>query len=135
LALDAQHHVLFASCRAPQNMVILSADDGKILATLPIGAGTDGAVFNPATMEAFSSQTDGTLTVVKENSPTDFAIEQTVQTMPTAKTLTLDSKTGHILLTAAEFGPPPSGAPAGQPGRPARGPMVPGSFSILVVGK
>lgn len=135
LALDAQHHILFASCRAPQNMVVLNADDGKILATLPIGLGTDGAVFNPKTMEAFSSQTDGTLTVVKENSPTDFASEQTVQTMPTGKTLTLDSKTGHILVTAAEFGPPPANAPTGAPGRPARGPMVPGSFSILVVGK
>jgi len=134
LAIDVQHHVLFASCRNPQNMVILNADDGKILATLPIGAGTDGALFNPATMEAFSSQTDGTLTVVKENSPTSFEVEQNLTTMPTAKTSALDSKTGHIYLTAAEFGPPPAGA-TGQPGRPARGPMVPGSFSILVVGK
>lgn len=135
LAIDTEHHILFATCRAPQAMVILSADDGRIITTLPIGLGTDGAVFNPATMEAFSSQTDGTLTVVKENSPTSFEVEQNVTTMPTAKTLTLDKKTNHILLTAAQFGPPPADAPTGQPGRPARGPMVAGSFSILVVGK
>ena len=86
-------------------------------------------------MEAFSSQTDGTLTVVKENSPTSFVVEQNVTTMPSAKTLTLDKKTNHILLIAAEFGPPPADAPTGQAGRPARGPMVAGSFSILMVGK
>src|SRR5205807_7602611 len=103
--MDARNHVLFAACRNPQNMVVLNADNGKILATLPIGRGTDGAVFNPATMEAFSSNVDGTLTVVKENSPTSFAIAQTLQTMPSAKTLTLDSKTGHVLLMGAEFPP------------------------------
>lgn len=134
LALDVKNHILFAACRSPQTMVILNADNGKIITTLPIGAGTDGAVFNPATMEAFSSQTDGTLTVIKENSPTSFVVEQNLTTMPSAKTLTLDSKTNHILLIAAEFGPPPA-APPEPGGRPARGPMVPGSFSILVVGK
>ena len=117
-------------------MVILNSDNGNIITTLPIGVGTDGAVFNPNTMEAFSSQGDGTLTVVKENSPTSFVVEQTVQTMASAKTLTLDTKTGHILLIAAEYGPPPAAPPAGTPpGRPARGQMVPDSFSILMVSK
>ena len=60
---------------------------------------------------------NGTLTVIKENSPTSFEVEQTVSTMPTAKTLTLDTKTNHILLIAAEFAPAPADAPAGQPGR------------------
>jgi len=133
LAFDVKNHILFASCHDPQNMVILSSDDGKIITTLPIGNGTDGATFNPNTMEAFSSQRDGTLTVIKENSPTNFVVEQNVQTMPSAKTLTLDSKTNHILLIAAQFGPPPTPAPTG--GRPSRGPMLPDSFSILVVGK
>jgi DNA-binding beta-propeller fold protein YncE len=133
LAFDVKNHILFASCHDPQNMVILSSDDGKIITTLPIGNGTDGATFNPNTMEAFSSQRDGTLTVIKENSPTSFVVEQNVQTMPSAKTLTLDTKTNHILLIAAEFGPPPNPPPAG--GRPGRGPMLPDSFSILVVGK
>ncbi len=133
LALDAKNHILFAACRNPQNMVILNADDGKILDALPIGQGTDGAAFNPETMEAFSSQRDGTLTVIKEKSKTTFAVEQTVQTMPSAKTLTLDSKTGHILLIAAEYGAPPS--PPKEGGRAGRGPMIPDSFSIIVVGK
>ncbi|MGH9729478.1 MAG: YncE family protein [Candidatus Acidiferrales bacterium] len=133
LAFDVKNHILFAACHNPQTMVILNSDDGKIITTLPIGMGTDGAVFNPDTMEAFSSQRDGTLTVIKENSPTDFAVEQTVKTMPWAKTLTLDSKTGHIFLIAAEFTPPP--APPAAGGRRSRGQMVPGSFSILEVGK
>jgi DNA-binding beta-propeller fold protein YncE len=133
LAMDVKNRILFAACRNPANMVVLSADDGKILTTLPIGSGTDGAGFNPSTMEAFSSQGDGTLTIVKENSPTNFAVEQTVQTMTAAKTSTLDSKTNRILLIGAEFGP--STAPAQPGGRPVRGPLVPDSFSILVVGK
>jgi DNA-binding beta-propeller fold protein YncE len=132
LAMDTKNHILFAACRNPQNMVILTAE-GKILTTLPIGAGTDGATFNQKTMEAFSSQRDGTLTVVKEKSPTDFEVEQTVQTMPSAKTLTLDSKTGHIFLIAAEYSAPPTPPPAG--GRGGRGQMVAGSFTILEVGK
>lgn len=136
LAFDVKNHILFAGCRNPANMVILNSDNGNIITTLPIGVGTDGAVFNPTTMEAFSSQGDGTLTVVKENSPTSFVVEQTVQTMVSAKTLTLDSKTGHVLLIAAEYGPPPAAPPAGAPpGRPARGQMMPDSFSILMVSK
>ena len=133
LAMDVKNNILFAACRSPQTMVILNAGDGKILDTLPIGAGTDGAVFNPKTMEAFSSQGgDGTLTIVKENSPTSFVVEQTLQTLPRAKTLTLDSKTNRLLLITAEFTPAPAPPPGGRPGR---GQMVPDSFSILVVGK
>jgi DNA-binding beta-propeller fold protein YncE len=128
LAMDVKNQILFAACRNPQTMVILKAADGTILDTLPIGAGTDGAAFNPATMEAFSSQGDGTLTIIKENSPSSFAVEQNLKTMPGAKTLTFDPKTNHILLIAAEFGAPPAG------GR-GRGQMVPDSFTILVVGK
>src|SRR5271155_4377966 len=105
LAIDVKNNILFASCRSPQTMVILNAGDGKILETLPIGGGSDGAVFNPKTMEAFSSQGDGTLTIVKENSPTSFVVEQTLQTAPRAKVCTLDTKTGHILSITAEYGP------------------------------
>ncbi len=132
LALDAKNSILFAACRDPQTMVILRATDGKVITTVPIGNGCDGAVFNPVTMEAFSSQRDGTLSVIKENSPTNFVLEQTVQTMPNAKTLTLDKKTNRILLIGAEFGPPPTPPP---PGGRGRGQIVPGSFSVLVVGK
>jgi DNA-binding beta-propeller fold protein YncE len=132
LAMDVKNNILFATCRDPQTMVILNAADGKIIDTLPIGAGTDGAVFNPKTMEAFSSQGDGTLTIIKESSPTSFAVEQTLQTMPHAKTLTLDKKTNRLLLIAAEFTPPPAPV-AGQ--RPGRGQVIPDTFSILVIGK
>ena len=133
LAFDVKNHILFAACRNPATMVMLNADDGKIIATVPVGAGTDGATFNPTTMEAFSSQGDGTLTVVKEESPTKFSVTQNVQTMVSAKTLTLDRKTNRILLIAAEFGP--SAPPATPGGRVVRGPMVLGSFSIISVAK
>jgi hypothetical protein len=133
LALDNKNHILFASCRNPANMVILNAQDGKIITTLPIGNGSDGASFNPRTMEAFSSQVDGTLTIVKENSPTSFEVEQTLPTMTGARTSALDTKTGHIILIGAEFGPP---TPPAQPGgRGGRGQLLPGSFTILMVGK
>jgi DNA-binding beta-propeller fold protein YncE len=139
LAFDVKNHVLFASCHDPAVMVILNSDNGNIITTLPIGQGTDGATFNPATLEAFSSNSDGTLTIIKENSPTSFVVEQNLKTMTRAKTLTLDSKTNHILLIAAESAPPPAppaGAPPPAGGRGGRGgAMVPGSFTILVVGK
>jgi DNA-binding beta-propeller fold protein YncE len=139
LALDAKNNILFAACRDKNDMVILSATDGHIIADLPIGQGCDGATFNPDTMEAFSSQGDGTLTVIKEKSPTSFAVEQTVKTPVGAKTLTLDTRTGHILLITAEYGPAPAPAAVASavsgPGRGRRGPMLPGSFSIIVVGK
>jgi len=136
LAMDVKNNILFVACRNPATMVIMNAADGKIITTLPLGAGTDGAVFNPKTMEAFSSQGDGTLTVIKENSPTSFVVEQTVKTPVRAKTLTLDSKTDHILLITAEFAPPPAPAtPPAPGGRGGRGVMVPDSFSIVVVGK
>ena len=154
LALDAKNKILFAACRDKNNMIILSATDGHIITDLPTGVGCDGVTFNPATMEAFSSQGDGTITVVKENSPTDFAVEQTVFTPQRAKTITLDTKTGNLFLITAEYGPapaapaapptgltagapPPSGAPEGRPAfmRGPRPPMIPHSFQILVVGK
>jgi len=138
LAMDAKNNILFAACRMPANMVILSATDGKIITTLPINGGTDCALFNPNTMEAFSSHGDGTLVVIKENSPTSFAVEQVVQTMTGARTSTLDSKTNRVITMASETTPPPAPAPGAPPpgGRGGgRGQIVPGSFSIIVVSK
>jgi DNA-binding beta-propeller fold protein YncE len=136
LAIDAKNGILFAACRDKKNMIILSAKDGHIITDLPIGVGCDGAVFNPATMETFSSQGDGTLTVIKENSPTSFVVEQTVTTPARAKTITLDAKTGKLFLITAEYGPPPTPATPPAPGaRPARAAMIPDSFSIVTVGK
>jgi DNA-binding beta-propeller fold protein YncE len=136
LAFDAKNHVLFAYYRQPTpTVVIVNADNGNLIATLPTGMGVDTVAFNPATMEAISAEYAGSMTFIKENSPTSFVVEQTLQTMVGAKTLALDTKTNHLLTMAAEFGPPPPDAPSGPAGRPARGPMVPGSFSILMVGK
>jgi hypothetical protein len=73
--------------------------------------------------------------VIKENSPTSFVVEQDLTTMPSAKTLTLDAKTNHILSIAATFDPPQPGTPPLSNGRVARGPMVAGSFSLLMIGK
>jgi DNA-binding beta-propeller fold protein YncE len=141
LGFDAKNHILFASCHN-NVMAIASSTDGKVLTTLPIGQGTDGALFNPSTMEAFSSNGDGTLSIIKENSPTSFVVEQDVATQSGARTSSLDSKTGRVFLITAEFGPPPAPAtppatpPAGGGGRGGRrGPMLPDSFTILVAGK
>ena len=140
LALDGKNNVLFAACARSGNplaqqpiMVILSALDGRILANLPLAGGSDGAVFNPATMEAFSTHGNGTMTVVKENSPTSFEVEQNLQTMNFARTVTFDSKTQHLLTMSVERGPAPPPPPNG--GRGAQGTPVPGSFTILVIGK
>jgi DNA-binding beta-propeller fold protein YncE len=133
LAIDLKNHILFAACREPQTMVMLNASDGKIIDALPIGSGVDSAIFNPKTMETYSAQVDGTLTIVKEKSPTSFVVEQTVETKPSAKQMVWDSKTNRILLVAADYGSAPAPATAGGPA--GRGPMVPDSFSVLVVSK
>ena len=156
LALDVKNSILFAACAGvgpapargsapappppagapgPQAFVIMSAKDGKILARLPLPGGSDGAAFNPSTMEAFATLGNGKLTVVKENSPTSFEVEQTLDTMNGARTVAFDSKTGRIFTMADErmpAPPPPPGAPAGRGGR---GPAVPGSFTIVMIGK
>jgi DNA-binding beta-propeller fold protein YncE len=141
LGLDAKNHILFAMCRNPQTCVVMNADDGKIITTLPIGKGSDGGGFNPVTMEAFSSQGDGTLTIIKENSPSSFEVEQTVQTKPRAKTCTLDARSNHIILITTEPAPAAANAAApaasaqsatGQRGGRNAGPAF---LDILVVGR
>ena len=167
LALDVKNQILFAACSAvgaapargtpgqpppaaaapdpnakpPQTFVILSAKDGKILARLPLAGSSDGAAFNPATMEAFSSQGNGTMTIVKEKSPTSFEVEQDLKTWRSngARTLAFDSKTGRLFAMASETGPPPPPPPAGTTppagGRGGgRGAAIPGSFTIIMVG-
>ena len=148
LGFDAKNHILFAMCHDPQTCVVLNADDGKILATLPIGRGTDGGGFNPNTMEAFSSQGDGTLTLIKETSPTSFEVEQTVQTKSRAKTCTLDTKRDQIIVITTEPTPatgsqaaettPPAGGDqpgGGKKGGKKGGGGGPGMLDILVVGR
>ena len=114
-------------------MVVLNATDGKILANLSLTGGSDGAVFNPATMEALSTYGNATLTVVKGKSPTEFEVEQNLQTMDGARTVTLNTKTGHILTMSQERGPTPATPQPG--GRGGRAPAIPGSFTIVMVEK
>jgi DNA-binding beta-propeller fold protein YncE len=142
LALDVKNQVLFAACSRSGNpaaqpprpmMVILSAADGKILTSLPLAGSSDGAVFNPKTREAFSTQGNGTMTIVKEKNPTTFVVEQNLQTMNGARTVTFDRKTGHLFTMSQERGPAPPPPPGG--GRPPQGTPVPGSFTILKIGK
>jgi DNA-binding beta-propeller fold protein YncE len=140
LALDNKSHVLFAACARSGNppdpmkpqMVILNATDGKILATLPLAGGSDGAAFNPETKEAFSSHGNGTMTVVKETSPTTFEVEENLQTINFARTNAFDSRTGHLFVMAEERGPAPPTPPGGRAGR---GAAIPGTFTILMIGK
>ena len=138
MGLDAKNRRIFCCC-GNAKMVVLDADSGKILATLPTADGTDAGTFNPDTLEAFSSNGSGTLTVVKESDPNTFAVEQNVQTAQGARTCALDAKTGNIILVTAKFqkAAAATSQPTGENGRPRRQRPrpVPGSFMILVVGK
>jgi DNA-binding beta-propeller fold protein YncE len=157
LALDAKNQILFAACsvigppgtppasdpnaKPPQTFVILSAKDGRILARLPLAGSSDGAVFNPSTMEAFSTQGNGTMTIVKEKSPKMFEAAQDLKTWPSlgARTVAFDSKTNRLFAMASEVAapsPPAPGTPPPAGGRGAgRGAAIPGSFTIIMVGK
>lgn len=121
LAIDTKNHILFAMCRGGADgtptCVVLSAVDGKIVTTLPLAGSSDGAAFNPRTMEAFSSHGNGTLSVIKENGPTEFALEETVQTKAGAKTCTVDTNTDHVIVITREMIPAPgASASAAAPG-------------------
>lgn len=131
LAIDRKHRRLFSVC-GNKLMAVVNADNGKIITTLPIGAGTDAAAFDPETGFAFSSNGEGTLTVVHEDSPDKFTVIENVPTQARARTMTLDMKTHQVFLVTAEFGPAPA-ATAQQP-RP-RAPIVPGTFTLLVLSR
>ena len=131
LAIDAPHHRLFSVC-GNKHMVVVDDRDGRLVATLPIGEGPDAAAFDPDGQLAFSSNGDGTLTVVHESSPDAFEVVQTVKTQPSARTMALDPRTHNIYLVAARFGERPPATPEMPRPRP---PVLPGSFTVLVVGR
>ena len=135
LGLDVKNHILFAMCAEPSVCVVVDADKGTVLATVPIGNGTDGGGFNPNTMEAFSSQRDGTLSIIKENSPTSFEVEQTVQTKPGCKTSSLDPKTNRIVLICTERAPQPGSSTPPEGSGERRGRGGPGNLDVLWVGR
>ncbi len=132
LAIDRTHHLLF-SVAGNKKMIVSDYEAGKVVAEVPIGEGPDAAGFDPETQYAFSSNgRDGTLTVVHEDAPDKFTVVDNVKTQMSARTMSLDPKTHRIYLSAAEFGPAPE--PTADHPRP-RPPMIPGSFTILILGR
>jgi DNA-binding beta-propeller fold protein YncE len=135
LAMDTAHRRLFSVC-GNQKMIILDADDGHVVATPTIGNGPDAALFDPKTQMAYSSNgRDGTLTMIHEDTPDQFSVAANVPTQMGARTMALDAKTSRVFLATAEFGPPPAGGEQNGAGGRQRRAMVPGSFTILVVGE
>jgi DNA-binding beta-propeller fold protein YncE len=131
MAIDREHRRLFIGCHN-QMMAVMNADTGQVITTLPICQGVDANRFDPETRLAFSSNGDGTLTIVHEDSPDKFTEVDSVPTQRGARTMALDRKTHRVFLVTAEFGPPP--APTAE--RPHPWPtVVPDSFTLLVFGK
>lgn len=131
LAMDVAHRRLFSVCQN-NNMVVTDADSGKPVASVPIGEGPDAAGFDPQRQLVFSSNGEsGTLTVVHEDSADHYSVLANVPTQKSARTMALNPG-GDIYLSAAQFGPRPKPGADNPRGRP---PLVPGSFTILVVGR
>jgi len=124
MAIDTTHKRLFSGCRSGV-MAVSDHKAGKVVATVPIGTGVDGAGYDPASSNAFASNADGTLTIIHQDSPDSYRVVQTLATMPLSRNMGIDPTTHAIYLAGAKFGPAPSGR-----GRP---PMERGSFVILVV--
>lgn len=127
LAIDVAHQRLF-TVGSNKLMAVVDAKTGKILTTLPIGEGCDGAAFDPGIGHAYASNGEGTLTVVRSEKDA-FKVVGTIPTKKGARTMVVNEKTHRIYLPAAEYGP----APEPKPGQHSRPPMVPGSFQILMV--
>ena len=132
IALDRKNHRVFSACHNKM-MSVLDTVTGKVIATVPIGTGVDGGGFDPEAGFAFSSNGEGTLTISSETASGKFEVAQTVATQKSARTMAIDLKTHNVYLPAAEFGPVPEPKREGE--KRQRPPVIPGSFSILVVGK
>jgi YVTN family beta-propeller protein len=126
LAIDAAHHHLFSGCRN-RLMAISDAAAGKLMTTVPIGAGVDANAYDASMNLAFSSNGDGTLTVVGQEGSGKFVVAQTAQTAPSARTMALDPVTHRVYTVAAKFGTPAAGQ--------RRPPVLPGSFEMLVLAR
>ncbi len=132
IAMDKKTHRLFSASRASQLMMILDADNGKIVAQLPIGKGVDGAGFDDVSKLIYSSNGDGTLTVIKEFSKDKFSVLDNIKTEQGARTMTFDSKTKHVFTTTPQFGATPAATTENPRPRPA---ILPGTFMLLEYGK
>ena len=125
MAVDTAHHRLFSGCRSGV-MAISDYQAGKVVATVPIGTGVDGAGYDPATGDAFAANADGTLTVIHQDSPDQYHVVQTLQTGEAARNMGLDAVNHCVYVVTAKFGPTPAS------GR-GRGPVLPGTFTLLVI--
>ena len=128
LAMDVQQNRLF-SVGGNKLAAVVDATSGRVLATLPIGAGTDGIAFDPGTGCAYASNGEGTLTVIRQTGPASYEVAATIPTRPGARTIVANPRTHVLYLPTAEFAPVPKDAKPGT--RPA---MLPGSFQLLEVG-
>jgi DNA-binding beta-propeller fold protein YncE len=126
MAIDTAHHRLFSGCRSGV-LAISDYQAGKVVATVPIGAGVDGAGFDPASGDAFASNADGTLTVVHQDSPDSYRVIQTVETPQASRNMGLDPTNHRIFVAAAKFGEAAGGR--------GRRPVLPDTFELLVVEK
>jgi DNA-binding beta-propeller fold protein YncE len=131
LAIDSKHRRLFVGC-GNKLMAVVDADSGKVVTTLPIGAGVDADRFDPETGYAFASTGSGVLSIIHEDSPDKFSFVEDVPTQQGARTMALDPKTHQVFLVTAQFAPP--AAPTADNPHPRPG-IVPDSFVVLVFGK
>lgn len=127
LAIDRVHQRLFAGC-SNKTMAVVDMRTGKVVASPAVGAGVDAAGFDPATQLAFTSNGEGTITVVHEDTPDKYTVVETVPTQRGARTMAVNPKTHRLYTVTAEFGPAP--APTADRPRP-RPPMIPGTFVVL----
>jgi DNA-binding beta-propeller fold protein YncE len=130
IALDAAHHRLFATCHNKM-LAMLDTETGKVIATVPIGAGVDGCAFDETTQFAFASCGEGTTTIAKEETADKLTVVQTLKTERSARTMAIDPKTHRIYLPSAQFQPPPSPSPGASPARPT---IVPNTLKLLGYG-
>lgn len=131
LAIDVKNKKLFAACGGTKTMAVVDIPTMKVIAAPPIGSGTDGAGYDSGTGLAFSSNGEGTLSIIKLVNGKYENIEN-IPTVARARTMTVDEKLHRVYLPAAEFGPPPEAKAGQKPGRPT---VLPDSFHILVIGK
>jgi outer membrane protein assembly factor BamB len=125
MAVDTAHHRLFSGCRSGV-MAISDYQNGKVVATVPIGTGVDGAGYDAASGDAFASNADGTLTVIHQDTPDRYHVVENVATAPAARNMGLDPTNHRVFIVSATFGP----APAGGRGR---GAVLPDSFKLMVI--
>jgi DNA-binding beta-propeller fold protein YncE len=132
LAIDIAHHRLFSGC---ENKVMAISDytAGKMITTVPIGSGVDACRYDASTGLAFSSNGEGTITVVREETPDRFSVLQTLATAPGARTMEIDRATHQLFTVTARFGPAPAQATPENPRK--RPPILPNSFALLVLGR